>query len=233
MVTPPRRRTVCSATHRLILSHYPAIDLFDDVADPHDWENLAAAEAKTNPRIYEAIGDLSLVPVARRLTGDGASWVMAAFTHISPERQSRFSDGSYGVYYAADSIDCALHEHAFHMGREYAKTDQAPGWISEVRQLVGKIDAMLLDLCGGGFEALLDRNDYGAAQVFGAQKRALEENGIVYPSQRYEEGTCFAALFPDVVTAPIQGGHYVYHWNGSRIDYVRRLGETPKTYELR
>jgi predicted phosphohydrolase len=60
-------------THRLVMSHYPPIDLFDDVADPRDWDALAIAQARTNPRIYGEIGDLSLVSRARRLSGGGAS----------------------------------------------------------------------------------------------------------------------------------------------------------------
>ncbi|MEM8541730.1 MAG: RES domain-containing protein, partial [Pseudomonadota bacterium] len=79
MVEIPISRVVWEKTHRLILSHFPPIDLFDDLADPQDWEALALAESRTNPRIYEKIGDLSLVPSKRRVSGPGASWVMAAF----------------------------------------------------------------------------------------------------------------------------------------------------------
>ena len=92
MVTAPKTRVSWSETHRLTLSHYPPIDLFDDLVDPKDWEALALAESRTNPQIYEDMGDLSLVPVDRRISGPGASWVMAAFTHISPDRTSRFSE---------------------------------------------------------------------------------------------------------------------------------------------
>ena len=47
-------------------------------ADLAEVEALASAEAKLNPRIRDSIGDLAKVPVARRVTGPGASWVMAA-----------------------------------------------------------------------------------------------------------------------------------------------------------
>src|SRR3546814_3903266 len=77
---------------RLIESKYPPIDLFEDLAEPEDWELLAAAEAKTNPRIAETIGNLDLVPIERRVAGPGASYVMAPFTHCSPDRPGRFQD---------------------------------------------------------------------------------------------------------------------------------------------
>ncbi|MFN0193109.1 MAG: RES domain-containing protein, partial [Aestuariivirga sp.] len=86
---------------RIIRSRFPTIDLFEDIADPADWELLIAAEQKTNPRLAEAIGNLDLVPPARRVSGPGAGWLMAPFTHVSPDRPSRFSDGSYGVLYVA------------------------------------------------------------------------------------------------------------------------------------
>jgi len=234
MVAPPVVRVSWPRTHRLILSHFPPIDLFDDIADPKDWELLAAAEARTNPRIYEALGDLAQVPVARRLSGPGASWVMAAFTHASPDRPSRFSDGSYGVYYAGDSIDTALQEHSFHMGRFYARTNEPAGWLSEVRELVGAVDAALTDLRAGGFAALLDPDPtrYAAPQAFAATLRAEGGDGIVYPSQRHEGGACIAAFWPDVVTAPVQGDHYRYHWDGQRIDYARRMSGDRLTYAL-
>jgi hypothetical protein len=50
-------------SYRIIRTIYPPVDLFEDIADPADWELIASAEAKTNPRVRDQIGDLSLVPV--------------------------------------------------------------------------------------------------------------------------------------------------------------------------
>jgi len=54
-------------------SSFPPIDLFEDIADPADWPLLISAEQKTNPRIMVTIGNLDLVPVERRVGGNGAS----------------------------------------------------------------------------------------------------------------------------------------------------------------
>ena len=56
---------------RIIRSVFPPIDLFEDIADPADWPLLIAAEQKTNPRLMETIGNLDLVPPARRVGGSG------------------------------------------------------------------------------------------------------------------------------------------------------------------
>lgn len=234
MVDIPITRVVWERTHRLILSHFPPIDLFDDLADPNDWEALALADSRTNPRVYEEIGDLSLVPAERRISGPGASWVMAAFVHISPDRTSRFSGGSYGVYYAGDRLETAIREHTFHMEKFYADASMSEGWISEVRELVGKIDHALTDITGEGFDHLLDKDiaQYGVPQEFAAQQKANGSDGILYPSQRHEGGQCIAAFYPDVVGIPAQGDHFRYHWNGSKIDYVQKKSGDQAIYAL-
>ena len=234
MVTAPKTRVSWSETHRLTLSHYPPIDLFDDLVDPKDWEALALAESRTNPQIYEDMGDLSLVPVDRRISDPGASWVMAAFTHISPDRTSRFSDGSYGVYYAGKELETAIHEHTFHMARVYDDASMSPGWISEVRQLVGSVDEELSDIRGEGFHQFLNKDvtKYGPAQEFARVEIAGGANGIVYPSQRHVGGECIAAFYPDVVSAPGQGDHFRYHWNGSYINYVQQKTGEKLIYDL-
>src|SRR3546814_1889531 len=84
----PRSPVDWPAAVRLIESKYPPIDLFEDIADPEAWELLAAAEAKTNPRIAETIGNLDLVPVERRVAGPGASYVMARSEEHTPALQS-------------------------------------------------------------------------------------------------------------------------------------------------
>ena len=112
---------------RIIRSLHPPIDLFEDIADPANWPLLIAAEQKTNPRLAASIGRLDMVPVDRRVSGLGASYLMAPFTHATTDRPSRFSDGSFGVLYVGDRFEVALsetiHRHALFM----AATAQKPG----------------------------------------------------------------------------------------------------------
>src|SRR5690606_84069 len=106
--------------YRIIRSIHPPIDLFEDIADPQDWEAHASAESKTNPRIRDHIGRLDLVPPPRRVGGPGATYLMAPFVHVSPDRPGRFTDGSYGVYSAGDREEVALREVAYHHARAMA-----------------------------------------------------------------------------------------------------------------
>lgn len=220
-MTVPVRRVAWPRTVRIIRSIHPPIDLFEDIADPSDWEALASAEAKFNPRVRDSIGDLSKVPIARRVAGPGASWVMAPFVHCSALRPGRFSDGSFGLYYAGDRTEVAIAETIHHHSRFMRATAEAPGWTSQFRELIGSVDTDLDDVAGRA--DLLDPADYGPSQAFGAERRAAGSSGITWPSVRYPGGGCIASFWPDVVPIPAQGAHFAYHWNGSAVDYVKKL----------
>ena len=208
---------------RIIRSIFPPIDLFEDIADPADWPLLIAAEQKTNPRLMETIGNLDLVPADRRVSGPGASWLMAPFTHVSPDRPSRFSDGSFGVLYVGDRFEVALLETIHHHARFMLATAQPPGWTSQFREIVLEVDAELHDIRPLGAEAapVLDPVDYTASQALGIGLRALGSAGIAYPSVRCPGGECAGLFYPDGASHPVQGRHLDYHWNGERVDLYR------------
>jgi RES domain len=211
---------------RIIRSIYPPIDLFDDIADPADWPLLISAEQKTNPRIMENIGNLDLVPEGRRVGGIGATYLMAPFTHVSPDRKSRFSDGTYGVLYAGNIFEVALLETVHHHANFMARTNEAPGWTSQFREIVLSIDARLHDLRGGNPDhaEVLNPDDYTSSQTLAKYLRGGESNGTVYPSIRHESGECVGLFYPDLATNAIQGRHLDYHWDGTRVDLYRNPG---------
>ncbi|MBO9418858.1 RES family NAD+ phosphorylase [Labrenzia sp. R4_2] len=218
---PHIRRVRWARTFRIIRSLYPPIDLFEDIADPKDWEALASVEAKTNPRVRGEIGDLGKVPVHRRVSGPGASYVMAPFVHCSPLRPGRFSDGRYGIYYAGNSENVALAETIYHHARFMASTREDAGWASQFRLLVGSVDADLTDV--NDVPGVLHASDYGLSQKAGAEIRASGSDGLVWKSVRCAGGECLGAFWPDVVSIPVQSSHFSYHWNGDRVDFVKRL----------
>lgn len=210
---------------RIIRSLFPPIDLFEDIADPADWPLILAAEQKTNPRLMETVGNLDLVPPERRVSGPGASWLMAPFTHVSPDRPSRFSAGGYGVLYAGDRFEVALFETVHHHARFMAATKEKPGWTSQFREIVLDVRARLHDLRGeeARTSPLLHRKDYSASQALGASLRAAGSEGVVYPSVRLSGGECAGLFYPDCASHPVQARHLDYHWDGTRVDFYRDL----------
>lgn len=211
-------------THRIIRSRFPPIDLFEDIADPADWDAILSAEAKTNPRVAESVGMLDLVPEERRVSGAGASWAMAPFTHTSTDRPSRFTDGSYGVYYAGDRIEVALFETMHHHSAFMAATSQAPGWVSDFRELVGTLDAKLHDIADlAVFPEYHHPEDYDPPQALARELRDAGSNGIHYQSVRFPDGRAVALFWPDVAGIPAQGEHFSYYWDGTRVAMVKNL----------
>lgn len=207
---------------RIIRSLYPPIDLFEDIADPQDWPLLIAAEQKTNPRLMENLGALDLVPPDRRVSGPGSTYLMAPFTHISPDRKSRFSDGRFGVLYVADVFETALAETIHHHERFMTLTAEPAGWTSQFREIIMDVSLDAHDFRDEtAYGAVLDREDYTASQALAAQLRRADAQGLIYPSQRLTGGECVALFYPDLATNPVQGRHIDYHWNGSRVDFFR------------
>lgn len=210
-----------SAGVRIVRSIFPPIDLFEDIADPADWPLLVAAEQKTNPRLMENIGTLDLVPVERRVAGPGATYLMAPFTHVSPDRPSRFSDGRYGVLYVGNRFEVALMETIHHHTLFMARTQEAPGWTSQFREILLSVDARLHDLREGDHAAVLNPDDYSVSRALGAGLRTEGSDGIIFPSVRCPGGECVALFYPDGAGGPMQARHLDYHWDGSRVDLYR------------
>jgi hypothetical protein len=219
----PRSRVRWRGAVRIIRSVYPPIDLFEDIADPADWPLLISAEQKTNPRLMETIGNIDLVPPARRVGGPGASYLMASFTHISTDRPSRFSRGRFGVLYVGRQFQTALLETAHHHAVFMAKTDEPAGWTSQFREIVLDIRGRLHDLRSDGrkFADALRPSDYTKAQALGEQLQGARSEGVVYPSVRNPGGQCAGLFFPDLASNPVQGRHLDYHWDGKRVDLFR------------
>ena len=220
--TPALTRVTWLKAYRLIRSIYPPIDLFEDIADPRDWEALASAESKTNPRLWDHLGRLDLVPPERRVNGPGASYLMAPFVHVSHDRRGRFTDGSYGVYSVGNAEEVAIREVAYHHGSAMAASAEAPGWTSQFRMLVNRLDLDLHD--ARPFDRFHDPNDYQAPQALGRQLRRAGSNGIVYRSVRHAEGECAAIFWPDLIPVPLQADHFDYHWDGEKVDRIRNCG---------
>jgi hypothetical protein len=208
--------------YRMIRTIYPPVDLFEDIADPADWEMLASAEAKLNPRVRDTIGNLALVPAARRVGGPTASIAMGAFTHVSIDRPGRFSDGRYGVWYCGDRLEVALAETAHHFQRFMRATAEEPG-DADFRLLTcpvaGEVDEAP-ELC-------LAQEDWAPGQAFGRRAREAGADGVVYRSVRFPEGRAAALFWPDCLTLPItQNQQFRYRWDGGRMTHYLPHGGT-------
>jgi hypothetical protein len=206
--------------YRLIPSRFPPVQLFERVADPRDLDAVFAIEALTNQRIRDEVGALQLVPPEERVTGAGAGYLMAAFTHISPTG-GRFTDGTYGAYYAARDLQTAVDETVYHRERFLRATREEPLEI-DMRVLRARLQADLHDLRGMGEVApeLYHSDDYSASQALGRSLRAMNSWGVAYDSVRRSGGECAAVFRPRALSRCQQTQHLAYVWDGTRISTV-------------
>ncbi len=219
-------RTISSpfeTAYRIIPSRFPPVGVFDGLVSQRDLGLLFDLEARTNERVREELGELALVDREDWVVGPGATVVMGAFTHPSLAG-SRFSDGTFGVYYCADSEDAAIRETAHHRGRFLRLTGEGAGRV-EMRQYVGRIARKLVDGRRRLPAGALDPDDYSISQQVGAQLRNAKAYGLIYPSVRLRGAVCAALFRPPAIADVIQSRMYQYVFDGQRISDVLPVGD--------
>lgn len=205
--------------YRIIPSKYPPINFFENLADPGLMDEVFEIEAMTNDRLRVEAGDISLVAAEDRISGPGSSVVMAAFTHISTDVESRFSNGSFGLYYAANSLETAIAETRYHRARFMGYTREAPGEL-DMRVYVGDILKPMHAIRASAYDVCHKPDDWSPSQALGNQLKQDKSWGLVFRSVRNPGGECIAALRPPAISIPIQCSHLSYLWDGNTISRV-------------
>ncbi|HUI60548.1 MAG TPA: RES family NAD+ phosphorylase [Steroidobacteraceae bacterium] len=208
---------------RVIPSRYPTIHLFERLSEPQDWDTLYAVESLTNARLREEAGELGRVSAEDRVVGPGSSVIMAPFTHLDPTG-SRFTDGTFGAFYAAASLATSVAETRHHRERFMRATRQGPAEL-DMRSYLADVEARFHDIRGlrPSLSALYDPDSYVSSQVFGRELRCEGSNGIAFESVRHPGGQCLAIFRPRLVRNLRQGAHLRYVWDGARISHVYEL----------
>lgn len=203
--------------YRLINSKYPPTSLFDDVADVDDFHALFLLQELTNPRLQNELGNLQLINTADIPFGiNGCNMATAPFTHVNPAG-SRFSNGSYGVLYVADTIETAVLEVRHHQQLYWSKVPA----LAYERMLFRGLRCTFAD---DGLLDLTDRPmsdpvyapaDYSASQAFGASVRKDGANGVKYWSVRNQaqQALCWGLFTPKIVHSCVQTAAYEMIWS--------------------
>ncbi len=219
-MTPATARIEWTPCRRIVPSRFPPIQLFERVTEPQDLEAIFELGALTDPRLRNEVGDIQLVPPGDRVSGPGAGIIMAAFTHLNPAG-SRFSDGTYGVFYAANDLDTAIAETRHHRERFMRATGQ-PRMELDMRVWSVDLQGELHDLRGqrAAQPAIYHTDDYAAGQHLGKTVRTSGSNGIAYDSVRRPGGECAAVFRPPLLSNVRQERHLCYIWDGRQIAAV-------------
>ncbi len=203
--------------YRIIDSRYPFVGIYDRVADPTTLDDIVALEALTNERILDEAGTLALVRTEDRVSGPGTTPIMAAFTHARP---SRFSDGSFGVYYAARRRETAIAEVRHHKTAFLTETGQESIDL-DMRLYAADIRGRFDDLRNRARDdALYDARSYVASQRYGFDRYTANDiDGIAYRSVRdvSRKAECVAVFRPCVITNCVTAAYLVFRWDGTSI----------------
>lgn len=216
-------RFPAARTHRLIASRYPTIGPFDYMPDAAAAAAAEALESATNQRLSDVAGRLALLrPEDIVVDVPTAHQAMAAFLHVAPSG-GRFNGPDLGAWYASLDIDTAIAETVFHHARRLARSAAGFPNSIEMRELVSRPKADLVDIRRRADRSLYDPDDYTKSQEFGRQHRTDGRDGIWFRSVRRAPGENIVLFKPRLVVPIVQGAHYRYDWDAKGTVSVARM----------
>lgn len=213
--------------YRIILARYPQINLFDRVTCPKDWDVLYAVESLTNPRLRDEVGDIRLVSPEDRVYGDGASWIMAAFTHLPMDSRGGRFNRDFGIFYCTAEEAIAIAESSFHRSRflRESRVEKTTQTMRVIRAQLGPVT--LHDVRRLEGHAIYDLDDYVEAQRLGYALRNAKSYGIHYSSVR-AEGECYGVMRARALSDAIHWRYLRYHYEQGtivEIESVKSMAE--------
>jgi hypothetical protein len=212
------------ASYRIVSADLAPHELIADIASYTDYEAVLEVIALSGADVVDVIGQPALVPPTEWPTGPGAAWALLAFT--KPAKPSRFTDGTFGIWYAGEEYDTAVAETRYHQERLMRQWGEPPQDIEKqalFAQLSGPaVDARQLQTTDPArYVALHDPNpaNYPAAQAFGLTSQRSPAALMVYHSVRRAAAgdpgrTCIGALRANAIFGASPRVRTTYQWDG-------------------
>lgn len=207
---------------RNIVSLRVSENLFDDLsADPAEQAQALRWELAGKPPLYGGEP-----PVIHR-PFEEAAWFEAIGFPFRNWAASRYSDGRFGVWYGADSVETTVHETVHHWRHGLladAGFDQ-DGVSIERKVYRVRCDAALIDLRSrvSDYPALVHPDDYSFAQQVGARLHREGHPGLVNRSARCA-GDVYGVLNPAVLSQPRAACYLTYRLEGGAVVVEREPG---------
>lgn len=208
---------------RNIVSIRKSQDLFDDLSDaPGDWVLAQNVEDDVKPPTYE-----SRTPIIDRPFEDAEWWgaIGYPFRHW---QASRFSNGTFGIWYGSDTIETTVHETVHHW--YYGLLNDAGFCLDGVsidrKVYLVQCDAVLLDFrqLAHSYSDLVHDYDYTFTQAIGARLHREGHPGLVTKSARCA-GDNFAVLNPAVLSNPKHTCYLSYRLIGNQVEVEKQQGQ--------
>jgi hypothetical protein len=156
-----------------------------------------------------------MIPAAERAVGPGSTVIMAPFAHPNPDG-SRFSDGRFGVFYAAHRLPTAIAEVRYHRKR-FMRASHEDAQTLELMLYEATIRGDFHDIRASDNRGWYDPASYARSQPLGLRLHKESSGGIAYRSVRDPSGECVAAFKPSRISRCRPIKPLFAHWNGERI----------------
>jgi hypothetical protein len=217
----PVSRVSWTRSQRVIATRFPSIHVFAEVAGRDDWDPLDHLANLTSPRETRSSEGWGMFRPEDCAQGEGATLVMAPFAYPNPGG-SRFTDGTFGAYYAGRDLNTAIDETVFHT-EKFAREGRLGPVAFEKQAIEARIRGSFHDLRKQlPDKKILSPVSYVASQAFALKLRHQEKShGIVYPSVRSAGGECIAVFLPRLIVDARRTLHLAYLWDGTRITSVQ------------
>ena len=209
---------------RNIVSLLQSQDLFDDLThDPAEWLLAQKVEDGVKPPPYR-----SQTPIIDRPFED-AEWFNAIIWPFRHWQASRFSDGTYGVWYGSDSVETTVYESTYHWYRGLLSDAgfERLTVVAERQVYSVACNAALLDFrkTADGHPDLLHPSDYTFCQSVGARIHREGHPGLLTQSVRRPVGENVAIFNADVLSNPRHNCQLSYRLEDEQIVVEKQTGE--------
>src|SRR3990167_177779 len=214
---------------RNIVSLRESQDLFDDLTDdPAAWLLAQKVEDEVKPPPYA-----SHKPLIDRPFED-AQWFNAIAWPFKHWQTSRFSDGSFGVWYGSESVETTVYESAYHCYRGLLSDAgfEQMAVIAERKVYWVACNAALLDFrqVSDAQPELLHPSDYTFCQAVGARIHREGHPGLLTQSVRRPAGENLAIFNPAVLSNPRHNCQLTYRLESGQIVVEKQPGATWLTF---
>lgn len=201
----------------------PEESSFDDLSDNQaDWSLAQKAASDVNPMGYSSFEPEIYRPF------EEAEWFNAILWPFRHWQASRFSDGSFGVWYGSDAVETTVYETAFHWLRGFLADADLESESVVIRRQIFSVScrAGILDFRPAvtSYPQLLHKTDYSVAQGVGSRLHREGHPGLVSFSVRHSGGLNYALLNPAVLSEPRHHSSLAYRLQNGIIEVEEPSG---------
>lgn len=215
-------KTIDTTAYRAIVSLRDSINIVADITSGSDAEAdvLNTLEMIFKPAEYQSNSPIIHRPFEE---SDHFNAIEYPFRHHA---ESRYSDGSYGVWYGSDTIETAIAETVFHWLKFLFDTHDSiascDGMMIERKVYSVALSGSLLDVNATASDhPSLMSNSYEQCQQLGSEARNGGIKGILAPSARNKGGVCFAVFDPSLLSKPTNACYLTYKIEGEFVNVYR------------